>query len=91
MPVKIDARTKRWEDSILQIRVCDEDSYAWPVLCKRRHLETLTVAELIEWNDRLNEHLLMPSANVAKLYIDLHHRMLTEVRDVEGEEDMRVF
>jgi hypothetical protein len=170
-------RRRKGVDKILQIRVYDEDSYVWPALCKRRHVETLTVAELIdryrgfegelvdvltweglvaslpqklasdpdqrylylrsesdplppwleshflsvgwdvgivlddeilyssvfnevlfgveeeliEWNNRLNEHLLMPSANVAKLYMDLHHRMLTEGRDVEGEEDMRVF
>jgi hypothetical protein len=47
--------------------------------------------ELISFKTVLNDNLLFPSQNLAIAYSNKHHELLLAGRDVEGEEEMKIY
>lgn len=49
------------------------------------------IDELVMFKDKLNEHLLFPTQDLAKDYYHIHHKLFLEGKDVEHEEYMEIY
>ena len=69
--------------------ICEEDKSIYSSIFN----EILfgNILELISYKDRLNESFLFPSAPLTEKFVQLHHELLLKGKDVEADEDMKIF